>query len=84
MSQNSAPKSVAAKLLSRWHRLWGDQGRRGQLIRPTMRFLAIKAVEQRSLPSLHRARDLLVRQRTQLINGLRGLVAEFGTYDRVC
>ncbi len=48
--------------------------------RPTMRFVAIKTVEQQSLLSLHRARDLLVRQRTQLINGLRGLVAEFGVY----
>ena len=45
-----------------------------------MRFVAIKTVEQQSLLSLHRARDLLVRQRTQLINGLRGLVAEFGIY----
>ena len=48
--------------------------------RPTMRFVAIKTVEQQSLLSLHRARDLLVRQRTQLINGLRGMVAEFGVY----
>ena len=43
--------------------------------RPTMRFVAIKTVEQQALLSLHRARDLLVRQRTQLINGLRGLNA---------
>ena len=48
--------------------------------RPTMRFVAIKTVEQQALLSLHRTRDLLVRQRTQLINGLRGLVAEFGVY----
>lgn len=48
--------------------------------RPTMRFVAIKTVEQQSLLSLHRARDLLVRQRTQLIKGLCGLVAEFGIY----
>jgi transposase len=46
--------------------------------RPTMRFVAIKTVEQQALLSLHRARSLLVRQRTQLINGLRGMVAEFG------
>ena len=45
--------------------------------RPTMRFAAIKTVEQ---PSLHRARDLLMRQRTQLIHRLRGLVAEFGIH----
>lgn len=48
--------------------------------RPTMRFVAVKTVEQQSLLSLHRARDLLVRQRTQLINGLRGMVPEFGVY----
>lgn len=47
--------------------------------RPTMRFVAIKTVEQQSLLSLHRARDLLVRQRTQLINNLRGLVAELAS-----
>lgn len=46
--------------------------------RPTMRFVAINTVEQQALLSLHRARSLLVRQRTQLINGLRGMVAEFG------
>ena len=48
--------------------------------RPTMRFVAIKTVEQQSLLSVHRVRSLLVRQRTQLINGLRGMVAEFGVY----
>jgi transposase len=34
--------------------------------RPTMRFVAIKSVEQQSILALHRARDLLVRQRTKL------------------
>src|SRR6202167_577235 len=36
--------------------------------RPTMRFVAIKSVDQQAALSLHRARDLLVRQRTQLVN----------------
>src|ERR1700735_784266 len=40
--------------------------------RPTMRFVAIKSVEQQSILALHRARDLLVRQRTKLIQALRG------------
>lgn len=48
--------------------------------RPAMRFVAIKTVELQSLLSVHRARSLLIRQRTQLINGLRGMVAEFGVY----
>jgi transposase len=48
--------------------------------RPTMRFVAIKTVEQQDLLLLHRVRALFVRQRTQLINGLRSMVAEFGIY----
>ena len=39
--------------------------------RPTMRFVQIKSVEQQGKLMLHRARDLLMRQRTQLINALR-------------
>ena len=46
--------------------------------RPTMRFVPIKGAEQRSVLLLHRTRELLVRQRTGLINALRGHVAEFG------
>jgi transposase len=46
--------------------------------RPTMRFVPIKSIEQQAALALHRARDLLVRQRTQLVNMIRGLLAEFG------
>ena len=46
--------------------------------RPDMRFVAIKTVEQQAALSLHRSRDLLVRQRTQLGNALRALLSEFG------
>jgi len=46
--------------------------------RPTMRFVEVKSPEQQAILSLHRARDLIVRQRTQTINMLRGLMAEFG------
>ncbi len=48
--------------------------------RPTMRFVEIKSVGQQALLTLHRARNLIVRQRTQLINALRSLLAEFGVY----
>ena len=48
--------------------------------RPTMRFVEIKSIDQQALLSLHRARSLIVRQRTQLINALRSLLAEFGVY----
>jgi transposase len=46
--------------------------------RPTMRFVAVKSREQQAALSIHRTRDLLVKQRTQLINMMRGLLAEFG------
>jgi transposase len=46
--------------------------------RPTMRFVQIKSVEQQGRLMLHRARDLLMRQRTQLINALRAHLAELG------
>jgi transposase len=48
------------------------------LVRPTMRFAAVKSAEQQSVLTLHRARELLVRQRTMLINALRGHCGEFG------
>ena len=48
--------------------------------RPTMRFVEAKSVEQQALLSLHRARNLMVRQRTQLVNALRSMLAEFGVY----
>jgi transposase len=46
--------------------------------RPTMRFVPVKSVEQQGARSIHRARDLLVRQRTQLGNAVRGLLYEMG------
>jgi transposase len=46
--------------------------------RPTMRFVPVKSADQQAALALHRTRDLLVRQRTQLVNMLRGLLAEFG------
>lgn len=46
--------------------------------RPTMRFVAIKTREQQAVLVMHRTRELLVRQRTQVVNALRGLLAEFG------
>src|SRR5471030_2549435 len=46
--------------------------------RPTMRFVAVKTEEQQARAMLFRTRDLLVRQRTQLINALRGQLSEYG------
>src|SRR5579863_7001748 len=46
--------------------------------RPTMRFVQVKSPEQQGALMQHRTRDLLIRQRTQLINALRGHLAELG------
>jgi transposase len=46
--------------------------------RPTMRFVQVKSAEQQSQLMLHRARDLLMRQRTQVINAMRAHLAELG------
>ena len=46
--------------------------------RPSMRFVPVKSEAQQAALTIHRTRDLLVRQRTMLINALRGHLAEFG------
>ncbi len=46
--------------------------------RPTMRFVSVKSTEQQSVLMLHRTRELLVRQRTMLVNAIRAHMAEFG------
>jgi transposase len=46
--------------------------------RPSMRFVPIKTAPQQAGLMLLRTRDLLVKQRTMLINAIRGHAAEFG------
>jgi len=46
--------------------------------RPTMRFVQIKSAEQQGQLMQHRTRDVLIRQRTQIINALRAHLAELG------
>lgn len=46
--------------------------------RPTVRTVPVKTPEQQAQLMQHRVRDLLVRQRTQAINGLRSHLAELG------
>ena len=43
--------------------------------RPTMRFVPTKTIEQQSVLMLHKARDLLIKQRTMLTNALRSHLA---------
>jgi transposase len=46
--------------------------------RPTMRFVPVKTVEQQAALTMLGVRDMLVKQRTMLINAIRGHAAEFG------
>src|SRR5262249_28299962 len=46
--------------------------------RPRMRFVHPKSAEQQGRLMQHRARDLLLRQQTQVINAMRAHLAELG------
>lgn len=46
--------------------------------RPSMRFVSVKSEEQQSVLCLHRVRQARIKERTALINQLRGLLSEFG------
>ena len=46
--------------------------------RPNMRFVPVKSEEQQGVLVLHRSRDLLMRQRTMILNAIRAHLAEFG------
>ena len=46
--------------------------------RPNMRFVPVKTEEQQGVLVLHRSRDLLMRQRTMILNAIRAHFAEFG------
>ena len=48
------------------------------VLRPGMRFVAIKTVEQQDIQALHRLRAAAIGERTALCNRLRGLLAEYG------
>ena len=50
--------------------------------RPTMKFVAVKTVEQLDLQALHRVREKLVSQRTAVINQIRAFMLERGVAVR--
>ena len=47
-------------------------------LRPTMRFISPKTIEQQDLQALHRIRSLLIQERTAVANQIRGLLMEYG------
>jgi transposase len=48
------------------------------MTRPSMRFVPIKRIDQQDIQSLHRIRELVLKDRTALVNQIRGLLAEYG------
>ena len=48
------------------------------VLRPTMRFVAVKSATQQANAMIYKVRELLVRQRTQLVNALRSHLSELG------
>ena len=46
--------------------------------RPDMRFVPVKSADQQAVLMLHKTRELLVKQRTMIVNALRGHLSEFG------
>ena len=46
--------------------------------RPSMRFVPIKTLEQQDIQSIHRIRSRLVKEKTALMNSIRGLLHEYG------
>ena len=48
------------------------------LFRPGLRFVAVRSVDNQAMLMGHKVREMLVQQRTQMLNGLRGHLAEVG------
>ena len=46
--------------------------------RPNMRFVPIKSIEQQDVQNFHRQRERIKKERTALVNQIRGLLAEYG------
>ncbi len=46
--------------------------------RPSMRFVEVKTEQQQADTGIHKVREMLMKQRTMLMNHMRGLMAEFG------
>ena len=46
--------------------------------RPSMRFVALKSMEQQDMLTLHRVREGLMKERVALINRIRGSLSEYG------
>ena len=46
--------------------------------RPTMRFVAVRSIDQADLQAVHRVRDQLISERTSVVNQIRAFLLEYG------
>ena len=73
-----APKFVKPYIKSNKNDANDAAGIAEAVTRPDMRFIAVKSIEQQDILLLHRARELVMKQKIALVNQMRGLLIEFG------
>jgi transposase len=73
-----SPQFVTPYVKSNKHDVADAEASCEAVSRPNMRFVPVKGIEQQDIQSLHRARELLIKQRTALSNQIRGLLGEYG------
>ena len=73
-----APKFVKPYIKSNKNDANDAAGIAEAVTRPDMRFVAVKSIGQQDVLLLHRARELVLKQKTALVNQIRGLLIEFG------
>ncbi|MBC8287995.1 MAG: IS110 family transposase [Nitrospinae bacterium] len=72
------PKFVKAYVKSNKNDYNDAEGICEAVSRPSMRFVPIKTVDQLDMQALHRVRSQLIKERTGIVNQVRGLLGEFG------
>lgn len=73
-----APRFVKPYILSNKNDPNDARGINEAVTRPDMRFVAVKSIEQQDILLLHRAKELVAKQRTAHVNHIRGLLLEYG------
>ena len=73
-----APKFVKPYLMSNKNDANDARAIAEAVTRPDMRFVPAKSIEQQDILLLHRAKELVIKQRTALVNQIRGLLLEYG------
>jgi transposase len=73
-----APQFVKPFVKSNKHNRADSEAIGEAALRPTMRFVPVKSIQQQDTLAVHRVRPRLVKQRTALINEMRGLLHEYG------